>query len=194
MKKNLSGILAGLCLFILCLQGIQVYFPGFFKYLFLYLPLLGAAAIAGIIFLFITIPHVWKSGKETSLQKLLPLMLNLLLLAGIILNPLQPAFQAAEFSLKYQDRMETVSLFQDKKLEQSRDGTGLYKVDSSLSDGSEISKAGDKLLFYTNRGVIDNFTGYIYSPDGEPPAEEEVQADIVEIRQLNESWYYVDCT
>jgi hypothetical protein len=37
---------------------------------------------------------------------------------------------------------------------------------SFLSDGKEVMKINDKLLYFTNRGILDNFSGYVFSPDG----------------------------
>lgn len=55
-------------------------------------------------------------------------------------------------------------------------------------------KMDDKLFFFTVRGILDNFSGYVFSPSGLGPTNEDVQATIIRMQKMNNNWYHVSCT
>lgn len=40
----------------------------------------------------------------------------------------------------------------------------------------------------------DNFSGFVYSPDGTEPKPTEAGTDIVYEKQMNKYWFYISCT
>ncbi|MDF2700874.1 MAG: hypothetical protein K0Q49_2437 [Haloplasmataceae bacterium] len=56
---------------------------------------------------------------------------------------------------------------------------------SNLSDGGgEIVVDKEKILFYTNRGVLDGFSGFVYSPGDKQPKNGDFGGDIKKIERL----------
>ena len=55
-----------------------------------------------------------------------------------------------------------------------------------------IEKKDDRfqVFFYTFRGVLDNFSGYMYKPDGKKPTTDDFLGDWKQILKIDENWYY----
>lgn len=181
---------------IIVFQILGVFFSSFIFSMTVLFPGILIIELGAIIMLFFTIRYSVKRVKENKVQSFLPLILNALILALIFFNPFNRMIQYAEFSIKYNARMEAIHSYYDGELIKAKESVHSYSLKGNqfLSDGNEILKAGDKMLFFTVRGVLDNFSGYVYSPDGTPPSEEDVQADFLERRKVHEHWYYIVCT
>jgi hypothetical protein len=46
------------------------------------------------------------------------------------------------------------------------------------------------VLFFTYRGILDSFSGYVYSPDDTPPAKDQFLGDGVEIWRVSPHWFW----
>ncbi len=155
--------------------------------------------IGGIVLFIFSVIYIFKQYKIIRIKSLLPFILSVVLLFLVIARPFSPLFRNAEFSFKLDDREEVAHQILNGEIQPSNERGDLFKVskkfnNSALSDGNEVLKMGNKLLFFTVRGVLDNFSGYIFSPDGSAPTNGDVQADIIEIKKINKNWYYVSCT
>jgi hypothetical protein len=66
--------------------------------------------------------------------------------------------------------------------------------DSQLSeDGLVVIDRRDGkafVLFLTFRGVLDRFSGFVYSPTDDPPAQDEFLGDGREIDRLAPHWFW----
>ena len=62
------------------------------------------------------------------------------------------------------------------------------------SDGGEVflDRRGGKafVLFFTFRGVLDHFAGYVYSPSDTPPASDEFMDSGREINRVAPRWFW----
>ncbi|ATP40337.1 hypothetical protein CSE16_09915 [Solibacillus sp. R5-41] len=117
----------------------------------------------------------------------------------VIDRPLSPLFQNVEFSFKLDKREEVARQIINGEIKPSNESGNLFLVPKkynnfSLSDGNEVMKMNDKLFFFTVRGILDNFSGYVFSPRGLEPTNEDVQATIIRMQKLNNNWYFVSCT
>lgn len=167
--------------------------------MFIVFPLMILLFIGGIVLLILSIIHIFKKYKITKMKSLLPLLLSLVLLFLIFERPFFPVFQKAEFSFKLDEREEVAGQILKGEIRSSNEQGDLYPVPqkynhSSLSDGNEVMKMNDKLLFFTVRGILDNFSGYVFSPNGSAPTNDDVQADIIKIQKMSDHWYYISCT
>ncbi|MFI8684447.1 hypothetical protein [Rossellomorea sp. NPDC077527] len=56
-----------------------------------------------------------------------------------------------------------------------------------------IDKRNDEMLilFFTFRGLLDSFSGFVYSSSGEKPRSGDFGGDFIEIEPLAEHWYFV---
>ena len=134
----------------------------------IYLPLTLSLFLLAIVLLIISVISTFKNFKDTKFKSFFPLFFSILLLFILIVRPFFPLFQTIEFSINFDEREEVANQI--------------------------VLKIDDKLLFFKVRGVLDNFSGYVYSPDGIVPTNEDVQADIVELRKMDANWFYVSCT
>lgn len=71
----------------------------------------------------------------------------------------------------------------------------LPKEFASLSLGGgrvEIEERGGMMvLFYTFRGVLDNFSGFVHSAVDAPPKDGDFNGRYVIVRKIQNHWYYV---
>jgi hypothetical protein len=54
-----------------------------------------------------------------------------------------------------------------------------------------IDKSGNLVLFFTYRGMLDNFSGFVYSPNDKKPSKRDFDGDFKQIEKLDENWYFV---
>ncbi|ULT59479.1 hypothetical protein L1999_13545 [Neobacillus drentensis] len=54
-----------------------------------------------------------------------------------------------------------------------------------------IEKNNDLILFFTYRGILDNFSGFVYSPYSKKPSHNDFDGDFKQIEKLDEHWYFV---
>lgn len=61
------------------------------------------------------------------------------------------------------------------------------------SGGGEIvrEKNGDFILFFTYRGMLDNFSGFVYSPNDKKPNKHDFDGDFQQVEKLDKNWYFV---
>jgi hypothetical protein len=57
--------------------------------------------------------------------------------------------------------------------------------------GGEVIVQHDKILFFTFRGILDHFAGFVYSPDGSRPTNGDFAGDFFIIEKMADRWYYV---
>ncbi|AZK44935.1 hypothetical protein [Paenibacillus lentus] len=62
-----------------------------------------------------------------------------------------------------------------------------------LSDGGEIIINQSKTIFffYSYRGILDNYNGFIFVVDKNVNSIKEVLEDFSNIIQMNEHWYWI---
>jgi hypothetical protein len=67
-------------------------------------------------------------------------------------------------------------------------------MDHWLSESGEvlIDRRDGKsfILFFTFRGILDRFSGYVYSPTDDPPAKDQFLGDGIEIDHVAPNWYW----
>ncbi len=178
-------------------QAVSHFFFGFLIWLFLSIPLYLIPLVGAILVLIFIVVYSLKNRQLK--RNLFPLVLNLLLIFLLIYQPFSPLLRKAEFSFNLEDRENIVNSIINGEIETTNTRGSLFRIpeeyrSSSLSDGKEVMKMNDKLLFFTSRGVLDNFSGYVYSPNGVEPTDEDVMAKIVKKQRMSKNWYFIACT
>ncbi|GKV70516.1 hypothetical protein NCCP2716_30140 [Sporosarcina sp. NCCP-2716] len=166
-------------------------------WLFVNIPLFLIMFVGGV-FLLILLGIGFFKRKEKG-KNFIPLIMSLLLFFLLLANPLSPLFQKSEFNYNLDERVEVANLISDGKIQSSNTGGNLFHIpanykSSTLSDANEVMKVNEKLVFFTNRGILDNFSGYVFSPNGVEPNDEDLAANIVKMKKMKKNWYYVSCT
>jgi hypothetical protein len=54
-----------------------------------------------------------------------------------------------------------------------------------------IEKNGNLILFFTYRGILDNFSGFVYSPNDKKPSQRDFDGDFKQVEKLDKNWYFV---
>ncbi|MCH1625383.1 hypothetical protein [Fredinandcohnia quinoae] len=198
-SRKLNWIAYVSVLFLVMLIGIKIgtTFFSTFQLTFILFPLMVCAIIGASILMIISVIHIIKKRSSLSIMSFIPTCINLVFFLILLYQPISTSLLQIEFAIKKDSRMDIVEQFNEGKLEPSNDY--LYKIPTPynkkfISDGNEIFQRGDFLFFYHTRGVIDNFSGYVYNPSGNPPTSDDVQADIIYMKKMNSNWYYVSCT
>lgn len=196
-KLNWITYLSLLSLGLLFVIKIITTFFSSFQVQFILFPVSACLIIGTIILTIIAVIHIIINRQDLSVKIFIPLTINLVFFIFLLYQPISTSLLQIEFTLKKDARMDIVEQFNEGKLELINEH--FYKIPATyrkkfISDGNEIFQTGDLLFFYHIRGVIDNFSGYVYSPSGEPPTSDDVQADIIYMKKMNQNWYYVSCT
>ncbi|WDM32536.1 hypothetical protein J8N01_19515 [Priestia megaterium] len=71
----------------------------------------------------------------------------------------------------------------------------LPKEYTQLSKGGgdivvETKGKAKSILFFTYRGMIDNFSGFVYNPNDNKPSKSDFNGDFKQIKKVHKNWYY----
>lgn len=47
------------------------------------------------------------------------------------------------------------------------------------------------ILFFTYRGMLDNFSRFVYNPNDHKPSKSDFNGDFKQIKKVRKNWYYV---
>ncbi|MHC5530497.1 hypothetical protein [Priestia megaterium] len=72
----------------------------------------------------------------------------------------------------------------------------LPKKYTQLSKGGgdivvETKGKAKSILFFTYRGMLDNFSGFVYNPNDNKPSKSGFNGDFKQIKKVHKNWYYV---
>ncbi len=72
----------------------------------------------------------------------------------------------------------------------------LPKKYTQLSKGGgdivvETKGKAKSILFFTCRGMLDNFSGFVYNPNDNKPSKSGFNGDFKQIKKVHKNWYYV---
>lgn len=133
-----------------------------------------------------------KNWKPFGVQAIAILLLLIIPFNQIVLD--------IDFKLNKLERDEVISKIQDKTFipNVSYNSSLIHLPDeyNHLSKGGGdvvIEKQGENysVLFFTYRGVLDNFSGFIYSPNGTEPQFNSFGGEFKEIVEIDENWFFV---
>lgn len=135
--------------------------------------------------------HITKSLHRA----LLPLAIQLITVLIVILVPFTKIVVTFDFIVNLKAREKVVEMVQSGQIEPyvsyNDDLMLLPKQYEHLSKGGRIivDDGTSKIFFFTFTGVLDNFSGFIYSEHG-PPQSNDFNGDFVEIEKLRDHWYW----
>jgi len=55
----------------------------------------------------------------------------------------------------------------------------------------ETKGKAKSILFFTYRGMLDNFSGFVYNPNDNKPSKSDFNGDFKQIKKVHKNWYYV---
>ena len=131
-----------------------------------------------------------------------PLAVNLLTALIVLFVPFTQLTIYLDFRFHLNSRTKVVDEVLAGKYESRVQNAGargdLISLPTALSslssDGGEIvrlHRPKDTLvLFFSFRGILDNFSGFVYSSDDSPPAVDDFGGRFVEIERLRKNWFW----
>jgi len=142
-----------------------------------------------------------RRSRRTNLQSWIPFAICMATTAIVVLTPFDAIYLNANFRLMQARRTAVANeVIAGRTGPVSNhsvscgDFIQLSNPDHHLSEGGMIvvdHKDGKPLvLFLTFRGILERFSGYVYSPSGEPPAKTQFCGDGREIWQVAPRWFW----
>ncbi|HEY6144248.1 hypothetical protein [Bacillus mycoides] len=129
-----------------------------------------------------------------------PLVIQLIIIIICIYVPFVKIYMKLDFIIYKEDRKQVIELIEQKKLIPNVEYNNKMihlpkKFVSTSKNGGDIlvqEKENSTLIFfYTYRGILDNFSGFIYSPNDIKPIKSDFNSDFKEIIKVEKNWYYV---
>ena len=143
--------------------------------------------------------RAWKHGARSALS---PLVTNLVTVIMVTLVPFSFLTMQFDFRTHYRARMTVVSGVLDgsyENLVQNKGGRGdLIALPTHLSylssGGGDIIRwhrqNATLIFFFDYRGILDSFSGFVYSSDDSPPREGDFGGRFEEIERLRQNWFW----
>ena len=129
-----------------------------------------------------------------------PVLIQALTLIFIIFFPISKVIIHLDFEKHRGDREFVVKKVQEgvlaSNVSYNHSLIHLPEEYGKLSKGGGdivVEKKNDecKVLFFTLRGILDSFSGFVYSSSGEKPRSGDFGGDFIEVKQMAEHWYFV---
>jgi hypothetical protein len=142
-----------------------------------------------------TMVYLVAQFKKNLMRAVLPLLINGVTFLILWRVPFTTIWLDLEFRLNYQAYDEIVKMVEDGRIQPN--DIGLARLPSGYR---HISRGGDiqverndgvtSVFFYTFRGVLDNFSGYMYRSNDTPPPQHFMAGDWVQIERKQPHWFF----
>ena len=148
---------------------------------------LGAAVFAVVL--------IVRRFRRERWRTLLPLTIQVAASLVIVFVPLSSVTMKLDFRLHQAERERAVELLRAGALPPPNE-YGLVALPLAMRHlsrgGGDIIVEDEGVLFFTVRGVVDNFSGFVYRADGMPPDPGAFGGDPLETTRMNARWFYVE--
>jgi hypothetical protein len=148
-------------------------------------------------FIFITILAIITLFKNKDWKPIVIQVITILLLFFI---PFNQIVLDIDFKLNKSKREEVVKMVEKGEIKPnvSYNSSLIHlpeKYQHLSSGGGEIvmKKSGDgyNILFFTYRGIMDNFSGFVYTPNDQKPSKKAFDSDSKDIEKMDKNWYFL---
>ena len=137
-------------------------------------------------------------NRESRLvTRLLPVGTNIVMILLLVFVPFRNMGLQTDIKSNSEERFRVVQLIKDGELH--TDNRGMVRLPFYFrylsKDGGVVRVEQEedviRVLFFTFRGVLDNFSGIIYSSADVEPQNNVFGADAKEIEKLKDNWYWI---
>ncbi|PEJ29533.1 hypothetical protein [Bacillus pseudomycoides] len=146
------------------------------------------------VMLILTIIHVikYKSWK--------PFIIQITIIVIWLCTPFTLIYLKLDFIFYKENRKEVVELINRKELAPNinHDSSQIHlpeRFAATSKGGGDVliqhNKNGTLVFFFTYRGILDNFSGLIYTPNDIKPNKNDFNSEYKEITKIEKNWYYV---
>lgn len=156
-----------------------------------------AITLASMIMAIILPFRRWRTHRMTSLAPLGFLVTCFIITRFVDFTAL---WLTANFKYRHADRLEVVRRIERgefySNISHNVSLIALPRQFSSVSLGGGevmVQRDGDrfKVLFFTFRGILNNFSGFIYTSDGLVPKNGDFTGEFFVNKKIEDRWYYV---
>jgi hypothetical protein len=166
------------------------------------LTLFAASAAINVIFTILVLSNTKrvKNIKETNRLMLVPIGISIVTFLLVWLVPFKRIWLDIDFNRYKSEREKVVKEFYVGKIKPSPNNPRYIELDSNYPPvsvgGNEVlieNHKGQKcLLFFTLKGALDNYAGFIYVPkDNLIMKNDYMKYDIIDLKPRGDHWYYV---
>lgn len=148
-------------------------------------------------FIFITVLAIITLFKNKDWK---PIVIQVITILLLLIVPFNQIILDIDFKINKSEREQVVKMVENGELKPniSHDSSLIQlpkKYEHLSSGGGEIvvEKSGDgfNILFFTYRGLLDNFSGFVYTPNDQKPFKTAFDGDFKEIDKMEKNWYFV---
>lgn len=137
--------------------------------------------------------------SENKRRAITPLTCNLVTIAIAILIPFNSLIVKYDFKMYLREREKVIQLVEQQELKPNVAYNN--KLILLPLPYRHLSKGGGEIIveghppdisifFYTYRGMLDNFSGFIYKPGNEEPSNSDFGGDFKEIKKIKGHWFF----
>ncbi len=162
-----------------------------------------------IVFVFFLVAILWSlifgllKIKSQKTRAFVPLSINLVTLLIVLLVPFTALTLKMDFHFNINKREQVVEKI--KNCELAPNVSHNDKLINLPTGYKHLSKGGGDVIveyenknpnvfFFTFRGILDNFSGFVYRADNNQPRNYDFGCEHVELEKLKDHWYWMSCT
>lgn len=162
----------------------------------LWLPVLMTALVAVVVAILLP----FRRWRTLGIASVLPLGFLFACFLIIRFVDFTALWLTANFKFHHADRLEVVRRIESGEFRPNvSHNPSLIALPRDLAHVSlgggevEAERDGDryKILFFTFRGVLDSFAGFVYTSEGSAPKDGDFAGKFVIVRKIEDRWHYI---
>jgi hypothetical protein len=152
------------------------------------------------VYAFFIIMTIWTLIHLFKKRKWQPFVIQLITISLWFLFPFNQVNLDLNFKIHQDKREEVATKIENGVIKPNVPNSPsliqLPKEYTQLSKGGgdivvETKGKAKSILFFTYRGMIDNFSGFVYNPNDNKPSKSDFNGDFKQIKKVHKNWYYV---
>ncbi|MEI4525703.1 hypothetical protein [Priestia megaterium] len=152
------------------------------------------------VYAFFIIMTIWTLIHLFKKRKWQPFVIQLITISLWFLFPFNQVNLDLNFKIHQDKREEVATKIENgiikPNVSDSPSLIQLPKKYTQLSKGGgdivvETKGKAKSILFFTYRGMLDNFSGFVYNPNDNKPSKSDFNGDFKQIKKVHKNWYYV---
>ncbi|MGR9545275.1 hypothetical protein [Priestia megaterium] len=152
------------------------------------------------VYAFFIIMTIWTLIHLFKKRKWQPFLIQLITISLWFLFPFNQVNLDLNFKIHQDKREEVATKIENGVIKPNvSDSPSLIQLPkkyTQLSKGGgdiavETKGKAKSILFFTYRGMLDNFSGFVYNPNDNKLSKSDFNGDFKQIKKVHKNWYYV---
>ncbi|MDD1516059.1 hypothetical protein [Priestia megaterium] len=152
------------------------------------------------VYAFFIIMTIWTLIHLFKKRKWQPFVIQLITISLWFFFPFNQVNLDLNFKIHREKREEVATKIENGVIKPNvSDSPSLIQLPkkyTQLSKGGgdivvETKGKAKSILFFTYRGMLDNFSGFVYNPNDNKPSKSDFNGDFKQIKKVHKNWYYV---